>query len=208
MSKRATSNVIDGGVCHVFLDLSYKRDRMFRLRSPWQNELIRDRIVVGLGDAKLFEKLQLDKHLTQEKAILTVRQAEQVGQQQVVLCVDLRRLLATSIPCMRIQHRKYLISKNTKGEGTRQQQKVQTGQRQKCKWCEQTPSMIDSNAQLVILLAIHAIRKDIMAPFVVLSKFTKCLKRQHIIQHSAVKQIPYLLILLIRLTAPNHVPPT
>ena len=54
---------------------------------------------MGIGDGKLSEKLQLDKDLTLEKAILTVRQAEQVRQQQVVLSVDLRRLLATSIPC-------------------------------------------------------------------------------------------------------------
>ena len=39
--------------------------------------------------------------------------------------------------------------------------------------------MIKSNAQLTILLTIHAIRKDILVPFAVPSKSMKCLKRQH-----------------------------
>ena len=42
------------------------------------NELIRDKIIMGIGIGKLFEKLQLDKDLTLKKAILTVRQAKQV----------------------------------------------------------------------------------------------------------------------------------
>ena len=44
--------------------------------SDFNNELIRNRIVVGIGDGKLSEKLQLDKDLTLEKAILTVSQSE------------------------------------------------------------------------------------------------------------------------------------
>ena len=44
------------------------------------DEMIRDRLVVGLGDSKLSEKLQLDPELTLEKAITQVRQAETVKQ--------------------------------------------------------------------------------------------------------------------------------
>ena len=40
------------------------------------DEMIRDRIVVGLRDAALSEKLQLDSKLTLEKAVTTARQAE------------------------------------------------------------------------------------------------------------------------------------
>ena len=47
--------------------------------------LIRDRIVVGIQDSKLSEKLQLDKDLTLDKAVTLVRQAEQVRQQQGLL---------------------------------------------------------------------------------------------------------------------------
>ena len=47
-----------------------------------QDEMIRDRIVVGLRDAKVSEKLQLDAALTLEKAITVARQNETVKQQQ------------------------------------------------------------------------------------------------------------------------------
>ena len=46
------------------------------------DEMIRDRIVVGLRDARLSEKLQLDADLTLEKIFTQVRQAEAVKQQQ------------------------------------------------------------------------------------------------------------------------------
>lgn len=50
-----------------------------------REELIRDRIVVGLQDARLSEKLQLDPELTLEKAITVVRQSESVKKQQQTL---------------------------------------------------------------------------------------------------------------------------
>lgn len=49
------------------------------------DDLVRDRIVVGVRDDKLSEKLQLDSALTLEKAISIVRQSEQVRLQQSVL---------------------------------------------------------------------------------------------------------------------------
>ena len=45
-------------------------------------EMIRDRVVVGLRDTKLSESLQLDPDLTLEKAVTKARQAEAVKQQQ------------------------------------------------------------------------------------------------------------------------------
>ena len=48
-------------------------------------EMIRDGIVVGLLDAKLSEKLQLDPELTLSKAVTQVRQAEAIKQQQALL---------------------------------------------------------------------------------------------------------------------------
>ena len=47
--------------------------------------MIRDRIVVGICDASLAEKLQLDSELTLTKAVTLVRQAEAVKQQQPLL---------------------------------------------------------------------------------------------------------------------------
>ena len=49
------------------------------------HELIRDRLVVGLLNAPLSEKLQMDAELTLEKAITVVRQSEAVRKQQTVL---------------------------------------------------------------------------------------------------------------------------
>ena len=50
--------------------------------SRLHDEMIRDRIVVGLRDARLSEKLQLDAELSLDKAVAQVRQAEAVKQQQ------------------------------------------------------------------------------------------------------------------------------
>ena len=50
-----------------------------------QEEMIRDRIVVGLLDTALSEKLQLDPDLTLEKAMTSARQREMVRKQQPVL---------------------------------------------------------------------------------------------------------------------------
>ena len=50
-----------------------------------KDELIRDRIVVGLKDKKLSEKLQLDSKLTLEKAVTQARKSETVKKQQDIL---------------------------------------------------------------------------------------------------------------------------
>lgn len=50
-----------------------------------RDELIRDRIVVGLKYTKLSERLQLHANLTLEKAITMARQSETVGKQQAEL---------------------------------------------------------------------------------------------------------------------------
>ena len=49
------------------------------------DELIRDRIVVGLRDKALSEKLQLESSLTLEKAINQARQKELIRQQQEII---------------------------------------------------------------------------------------------------------------------------
>ena len=46
-----------------------------------QTEMIRDRIVVGLHDRKLSERLQLEADLTVEKAITMARQSKNVRKQ-------------------------------------------------------------------------------------------------------------------------------
>ena len=44
-----------------------------------------DRLVIGIRDTSLPEKLQLDAHLTLEKAMKAVKQMEAVGEQQRIL---------------------------------------------------------------------------------------------------------------------------
>ena len=50
-----------------------------------RDELIRDRIVIGILDKALSKRLQMDPELTLEKAARMVRQSESVGEQQRVL---------------------------------------------------------------------------------------------------------------------------
>ena len=49
------------------------------------DELIRDRLVVGLRDTSLAERMQLDKDLTLEKAVNMARQSEVIKRQQTSL---------------------------------------------------------------------------------------------------------------------------
>ena len=50
-----------------------------------RDEMIRDRIVVGVRDSILSEKLQLEADLTLEKAVATARQRESIKKQQKVV---------------------------------------------------------------------------------------------------------------------------
>eukprot|EP00731_Ephydatia_muelleri_P034154 Em0049g1a len=50
-----------------------------------QGEMVRDRIVVGIRDSQLSEKLQMDPNLTLEKAVAQSRQAESVKKQQAII---------------------------------------------------------------------------------------------------------------------------
>ncbi len=53
-----------------------------------KEEMIRDRLVVGIQDASLSQQLQLDAALTLDKAKTKVRQREAVGEQQKVQHTD------------------------------------------------------------------------------------------------------------------------
>ena len=54
------------------------------------DELIRDRLVVGLLDKGLSERMQLDAELTLDKAVRMARQSEEVKKQQASLRGDTR----------------------------------------------------------------------------------------------------------------------
>ena len=59
------------------------------------DEMTRDRIVVGLIDAKLSEKMHLDPELTLPKAINQARQGEAVKKQQTLMRNDFKESTGT-----------------------------------------------------------------------------------------------------------------
>ena len=91
------------------------------------DEMIRDRLVVGLRDAKLSEKLQLDATLTLDKAVTQVRQAEAVKKQQTVL-----RSEGESLQVGRVQ--------KGKSEKPRKPKSPPITKARSCGWCGKFPA--------------------------------------------------------------------
>ena len=81
-----------------------------------RDEMIRDRIVVGLRDSALSQKLQLESELTLEMAITSARQREQVKKQQQVIRADQTPSNIEAISAMRSQGKKNKqpVSRNSK----------------------------------------------------------------------------------------------
>ncbi|XP_064468421.1 uncharacterized protein K02A2.6-like [Ornithodoros turicata] len=103
-----------------------------------KDELIRDRLVVGLRDKNLSEKLQLDANLTLEKAVNTARQSETVkGQQPVVRGNGLSSSTTTPAldavtqhPCQGTNN-----SRRTRRPTPRHSAGQSVQQRSACRWC-------------------------------------------------------------------------
>ncbi|XP_064479052.1 uncharacterized protein LOC135392265 [Ornithodoros turicata] len=103
-----------------------------------KDELIRDRLVVGLRDKNFSEKLQLDANLTLEKAVNTARQSETVkGEQPVVRGNDLSSSTPTPAldavtqhPCQRTNN-----SRLTRRPTPRHSAGQSVQQRSACRWC-------------------------------------------------------------------------
>ena len=93
-----------------------------------KNELIRDRIVVGTLDRKLSEKMQLDAHLTLEKACDIARQNETVKKQQEIL-------RSSSVDAVKVTQRQPRKKPNTRGVRETTQQKNGP---EKCQRCEKS----------------------------------------------------------------------
>lgn len=78
------------------------------------DELIRDRLIVGLSDAQLLECMQLDRDLTLEKAITMVQQSEEVKRPQSSLCEDpeaeVKVEIKLSTGCLRVTERKVKLN--------------------------------------------------------------------------------------------------
>jgi hypothetical protein len=103
-----------------------------------RDQLIRDRIVVGILDARLSERLQLDADLTLAKAVAMVRQSELVHQQQGLL-------RTTSAPTQNDNPEINAVAQHRKSTARRQPRdykavtpKPEVNQ-QPCKWCGKNP---------------------------------------------------------------------
>ena len=103
------------------------------------DKMIRDRLVVGLGDSKLSEKLQLDPELTLEKAITQVCQAEIAKQQQPLLQGESNhRSPETPIKAVH-KNKKTTTSKTVTGQQKSEQIQRSTSNVGTCSHCGKSP---------------------------------------------------------------------
>jgi hypothetical protein len=108
-----------------------------------RDQLVRDRLVAGLRDAHLSERLQLDPELTLEKAVTMVRQSELVRHQQTVLrsSSPLPTADVNAIQVRRNQSHNVNQSAGNKSKSAYRQKQTglpvsRSGDVQfKCKWC-------------------------------------------------------------------------
>jgi len=84
------------------------------------DEMVRDRLVVGLRDKRLSEQLQMDPDLTLERAVTRAKQSEQVKKQQEILKANFKGDIAnTQLDSMRAQQRGGARSKQNKPQPVR-----------------------------------------------------------------------------------------
>ena len=87
-----------------------------------RDELIRDRLIVGIRDSRLSERLQLDADLTLDKALAIIRQSETVHRRQVFLRGDNNE--TRQIPIDVVKTAKRLVNTDTgRGSGLFKQTK-------------------------------------------------------------------------------------
>ncbi|KAM7293575.1 uncharacterized protein ISCGN_026705 [Ixodes scapularis] len=98
----------------------------------FKNELIRDRLVVGLLDTALSEKLQLDSALTLETAVAAARNSEAVKQQHKEMR-GTQGQHGAAVDELSSARRKKNWSKKT--TPTARLKKGNEGVRQPCRWC-------------------------------------------------------------------------
>jgi len=127
--------------------------------------MIRDRLVVGIGDILLSERLQTDAALTLEKAKTVIRQREAVQEQQLILShrenVDQQSVI------------NYVMGKPFWRQGTaphrppalRPFQQASTASQRHSSKCKRVgrAHILDSSAQLKMQSATTAGRKDTAA---------------------------------------------
>ena len=99
-----------------------------------KDEMIRDRLVVGIRDCSLSERLQMDPDLTLEKAKQIVRQREAVQKQQTILNHG-ERLAETTVSYINTNRR----SSSHRDKASAAQRRPQQQRSQKCTRCGKGP---------------------------------------------------------------------
>lgn len=100
-----------------------------------RDQMIRDRIVVGINNSSLAEKLQLDSKLTLATAITQVRQAEVVKQQQPAL-----RGVVKDTRVGAVQSKQHTKPKHTPQKSKPDAKPNSRPESSKCSWCGKSPS--------------------------------------------------------------------
>ena len=104
-----------------------------------REEMIRDRIVVGIRDATLSFKLQLDEKLTLEKAITQVREAEAIKKQQPLLRGERQEKTEATATVSSVQKKASKQPRAWKGSGGRNQLASRLNNRSVCFRCGKSP---------------------------------------------------------------------
>lgn len=96
-----------------------------------KEEMIRDRLVVGIKDHALSEKLQLDSELTLTKAMTKIRQSEEIKKQQPTLRQSNTDGAEANMDAVRFKHKQ----KSGQQGNRKNQRPVQTNAKDKCGRC-------------------------------------------------------------------------
>ena len=104
------------------------------------DEMIRDRLVVGIRHHGLSERLQMNSELTLEKAVTAIRQHEEIKKQQpIVRETNTQEQKGANVDLLKFKkksHREYQTGKTTYGKG---QKEFQKGQKS-CGRCGKVPT--------------------------------------------------------------------
>ena len=143
-----------------------------------RNEMIRDRLVVGIRDAALSQQLQLDAELTLEKAKKRIRQKEAVGQQQKELKASAEGTTSLEELRFRRKPKKGQHPHNLNHASSSRPRRPHLLRRRVEK--SHTPA---KNAPQRMQVAIGSTRRDITVPNVSLNQCQKSAVRAYLIQH-------------------------
>ena len=140
-----------------------------------RDDMIRDRLVVGIGDASLSQQLQLDADLNLEKAKQKIRQREAVSEQQREL--KGASLEHTSLETVRFRNLRERCQPRGEANRTLRTHRPSAGAAE----CLNT---LEANAQQKMLYAIAAKRRVTTAPSASASKRLKSRLLRVRTQHS------------------------